>query len=303
MTRHQTVPGLPVTAPQWQARYPSDGTYQPLDDAWANLATSRRGASVTVTTGSPAHTAGAWAELVASMPEQIDGFTLRLGIGNTSGADTSRLMDVGVGAAGSEVVVVENMMVGYNGAAADYYLPVRVPKGARLAVRARGAADSDGRTVEWDSANTSNMLGPIRRRPDLPRPTRLLTAGADTATSGGVVLTAPGSTHTKAAWTTVSSGFAVPLRGLLAFTSIAPGTTNTPASGYLLWDVAMGAAGAETLLAANTASTTGSTESIAGGRATAVWRHIPAGIRIAGRYQRASTSIDLCMTLIGVPYS
>jgi hypothetical protein len=108
-----------------------------------------------------AHTKGAWAEAFASLAAPIDGLTVR-GVNIESGGSTrhSFLLDVGVGAAGSETVVCADipLMLTTSLSAAEgvsrgeIVLPLALPRGTRVAVRhAANVASTD---VLWHMAGT-----------------------------------------------------------------------------------------------------------------------------------------------------
>lgn len=99
---------------------------------------------VSVDPGSTANTKGAWHEIAASTTNDIKALILTLGNAGDSSRTTCKfLVDVGIGAAGSEQVIISNY-----GAAArsehDCVLPqvsqlidVSIPAGSRIAVRAQ----------------------------------------------------------------------------------------------------------------------------------------------------------------------
>lgn len=109
------------------------------------------GALTDADAGATANTKGAWAQLIASTVREAKGFTL-LGWGDTSSSSSVRFhADVGVGAAGSEQIVLadvalaqEGFRVGLRGTPiGPIWTPI--PAGSRIAVRAQcsSAAASD----------------------------------------------------------------------------------------------------------------------------------------------------------------
>jgi hypothetical protein len=67
---------------------------------------------VTFTCDATAHVKGAWVEAVASTTSEANQLFLTVYNINVNGQATGTLIDVGIGAAGSEVVVAENIAVG-----------------------------------------------------------------------------------------------------------------------------------------------------------------------------------------------
>jgi hypothetical protein len=101
---------------------------------------------ITVTAGATAHTKGGWTQLIASTPYDAYGIWIGIdGIG-LSAAATPYLVDIGVGPAGSELVIVPNLDVwGADPAAAvgqnphQFWFPVYIPAGSRIAARSQSA--------------------------------------------------------------------------------------------------------------------------------------------------------------------
>jgi hypothetical protein len=91
--------------------------------------------------GAIAHTKGLWAQLVASTTRDAKGFTLVVINDASSTASSRHLVDVAVGAAGSEVIVLANMQAFFQGfqggetVVGPIWTPI--PAGSRIAARAQ----------------------------------------------------------------------------------------------------------------------------------------------------------------------
>ncbi len=142
-------------------------------------------AGVIVTASGTAHTKGSWAELVATAPFDV----LMLAIAGygtaTSTIDTSQLFDIGVGAAGSEKVVIANIPTGNSTLgldnAAPAYFPVAIPSGSRISGRLQAAIAADVHdTWLFMYGGGSWTAGPLFQSVD--------TMGAVTAASHGTDL-------------------------------------------------------------------------------------------------------------------
>ena len=107
-----------------------------------NRPTAASTALTDVTTGGSAHTKGSWAQLAAATVDDTDAVVLRLGGHTTSGVASPALLDIGVGAAGSEQVLVENLDLGNHTFRSFLHLPVIIPAGSRVAARVQGARAS-----------------------------------------------------------------------------------------------------------------------------------------------------------------
>ena len=251
-------------------------------------------------TGNPAHTEGAWVQLVAATTEELDGLAI-LPNSSASGTDTSTLMDVGIGGAGSEVAIVPDLQVGWSAPASSsgwpLYLqvPVYIPIGSRIAVRTRGAQSASSKDIR--------VTGLRRQTTARRSPSFVLALNADTATSSGTTLTAPGSLNTMGAWTELVAATAVPLRGLFTVIGLEPGTTVATAANTLV-DVGVGASGSELVIQPFLAAATNAAEFVQHMfyAPNIVWRHIAAGSRLAARYQRSAAQ-GIAVNVYGIPYS
>lgn len=96
---------------------------------------------VSVTPGS--NTKGSYAQIVAATARAYKGFSLRLHTKNTVMATQQYLIDVAIGAAGSEKIILPDIQLGGANNSGDiisaHFVPVQIPNGARLAVRAAGS--------------------------------------------------------------------------------------------------------------------------------------------------------------------
>lgn len=96
--------------------------------------------SVNVPTGGSAHTKGAtWTQLVASTPIDSDFLKLRFGGHNSTGVASPALMDIAIGADGSETVILSNIDIGFHAVHHTMMFPVFIPAGTRITAKAQGA--------------------------------------------------------------------------------------------------------------------------------------------------------------------
>lgn len=243
----------------------------------------------TVTASATAHTKGAWVEAVASTTEQTVALLVALATTtNLSNTDTSTLLDVGIGAAGSEVVVVADLQVGWKSAQQSWMLPLAVPAGARIALRCQSVVSSRTVGVTVVPAFGSGVAGGSPAGP-------CVAYGASASTSAGVVLT-PG-TNGFGSWAEVSpatseriDAVAVSLGGNARMSSI---------SRPFLLEVGTGASGSEVPIFA-----TGGWMSSAEAVDVAVpvspcALAVPAGARLAARVAAEATSQTLDLIVHG----
>lgn len=133
-----------------------------------------------------AHTKTSWTEMIASTTYDAYGITVAISHTPTASTNIRRLVDVGIGGSGSEVVLLPNLNAGnvglWNSAAAEpvmYHFPIFIPAGTRLSARHQSSSTTVGCTVavwlhQWPTLSGS-WVG-----------TRVTAYGADTATSAGV---------------------------------------------------------------------------------------------------------------------
>lgn len=112
----------------------------------ANTSTS---SGVVVSWGGSTHTKGTWTEITSAAPERLSALQVCVDYnGSVAGANGSALVDVAVGAAGSEVAVASNLFyVTTTSEQIDHfggglpYLPVDIPAGARVSVRYQASSN------------------------------------------------------------------------------------------------------------------------------------------------------------------
>lgn len=234
----------------------------------------------TVTSSGTAHTKGAWTELIASSEFNATGLWLRVhNVRAGSGLSSPGLIDIGVGAAASEQVIIENLFNNYDVGPISYWLPLVIPYASRISVRWQTLALSATITVSCSLVSDGGQA-----------PTVATTYGADTATSGGVALPTGMAANTKSAWTQVTAAMTSPARYLVPLispTSTDPGLNTTD----MLFDFGIGAASSETLVLRDVPVSSTNNETFFHPRIT-VPVNIRAGSRLAVRYQKTTTVVE-----------
>jgi len=89
----------------------------------------------TLTASAAGNTKGSYAQLIASTARDYSGLIV-LAYGQSA---TEYLMDIAIGASGSEQVIMPNVMLGI-ASMAGFYIPLAVPSGTRVAARCQCAA-------------------------------------------------------------------------------------------------------------------------------------------------------------------
>ena len=112
---------------------------------------------VSVAAGSSAHTKNTtYTELVAATAAAAYGIHVGVGaVGDTPSTNTRTLVDIALGAASSEIVIIPNLLAGQTGAAASassqpcyYYFPLYIPAGSRISATSQSVNGSDTVNVQ-----------------------------------------------------------------------------------------------------------------------------------------------------------
>jgi hypothetical protein len=193
--------------------------------------------SATATANTSAHTKGAWIELVASTSGAASALLIRIENIRASNVDTATLVDIGVGASGSEVAVVPNIAAGQAGSMNNdlrsglfFFVPVQIPSASRIAARIQSLVTGGKTAVVTVFAMTWG-------NPSL-LPTAVDSLGTSTATSQGTVGSA-------AAWTEIVASTSTAYRAISPLVCGATATQNTAVRNI---SFAVGASGSETAI-------------------------------------------------------
>lgn len=102
--------------------------------------TAPQGTAMTPAVGSK----GSWVQVIASLSEAAYGLLICINNNNVSAGSRNSVVDIGIGAAASEIVLIPDLIAGnavnynVNGGGLWYYFPVLLPAGTRIAARAQG---------------------------------------------------------------------------------------------------------------------------------------------------------------------
>ena len=252
-----------------------------------------------VTASATLNTKGAYTQLTASLSQDADGLVLNvLQAGSTN---CSYLLDLAIGTAGSEQIIVPDLLAstGSGGGGVvmggSVYLPIPTRAGQRLAARCQASTASAvlrvlAHTVKYGLGNAAE-LG------------RIVSIGTAAATSRGTSIDPGASAGAKGAWTQLTASSPIPARGVIVML----GNQNNSARTNCTWlvDIGIGAAGSETVLMPDmlfAGSAGADTIGPCYWPLTAV--AIPAGTRIAARASCSITDatdrlFDIALLLVG----
>lgn len=224
-----------------------------------------------------ANALGNWTTLHAGAPFPVYGMELFLGSTPwaASSTNTQALLSIGTGSNALAQDVAFGGSLTYH----SWYFPIYVPIASPIQVQLRSAV-----------ASKSALFG-VRLfggGSGLESASRAVTYGQVTASSTGTAMTAPVSTNTKAAWTQIVASTTSPARWLLVGITNPPTTIPTGASGLI--DVGAGIAGSEGIIIPDIAFTVTTGCDINAAMALCFPVNLPAGVRLATRYQATSIS-------------
>lgn len=257
-------------------------------------AASSARANATVTASATPHTMGSYTQFVASTTDAVEWIELTLlaatGVNATA---TSTLLDVAIGAAASEVVIVPGIQVGYGLGGEHWRFPVHIPVGSRIAARCQGQVVSQ-------TVNCAMTLGSPINGKQAPTALDVMAGASQATTSRGVDLSGGGSTlNTKTAYTQIIASTTQPYGALGLSVGGATGTAFS--NGGVLIDIAVGGAGSETIVIPDVYYQLNNVEQIFCVGTPLFPVNIPLGTRIAARWAYSSSANRVDLTLHGVP--
>lgn len=192
--------------------------------------------ATTLTSGA-ANTKGSWVELTSSAPEGVTSFFVMLYNTQESSGSSRIYVDIGIGAAASEVVLVPNLrsLTRVQNCAICFPVPLPLPGGVRVAARMQSGTAG---TITADVA-----LGVFRGHFLSSSPlTEATHYGLTTASTSGTQVDPGASANTKGAAAELTSSTTNQIRSILIM--LGNGTQSNPPTrsddGYLI-DIGVGA--------------------------------------------------------------
>lgn len=247
--------------------------------AWETLGADTATSRGTSVTSGGAHTKGSWTQLDASTAEDTN--LLVVAIRMASSGAHSVLVDIGVGAAAAETVVIPNLHVAGSGQDVNYFaIPVAIPAGSRISARSACSTATQACFVTAFSQKAGPLAAP---------PSTVATYGADTAATRGTNLDPDVVVNTKGSWVQLTASSSADINALVVNVG---GQRNTArANATWLIDVAKGGSGSEVVVLSNlVVGQTGGLENIAPmSLPPMVVPTIPAGTRLSVRAQANTT--------------
>ncbi len=192
--------------------------------------------STPITAGS-SHVKGSYIELIASTSFDYNSIDLKI----REFSQGVKLLDIAIGGAGSEEVVIPNITVNFIGGAggcASLLLPITVPEGSRISARLQAAAGGASMEVSGSgyggSFFNSTGLGTVTDY------------GTVLGSSKGTVVDPGATTNTKGSWTELTSSTSSDSKECLLGIGINGNTIAGP--NRWLVDIAIGGGGSEEII-------------------------------------------------------
>ena len=226
--------------PPWSVSRPSSMT-QPIG---FDLSTSR-GVNISGTT---ANTKSGYGELIPSTSFDADGICVFLQPDIGAGTNTQTyLVDIAMGAGGSEVIFIPNIPVtSKRGVAQAVYVPIAIPAGVRLSARCQTLlAASNPRGISicaslFQRAYTNSNQARYKYAQDY---------GTNLSDSGGAQVDPGATANTKGAWSEIVSSTSRTIRQIIIYVNLVNNPSATLSS--MMMDIGIGAAGSEIPLLQN----------------------------------------------------
>jgi hypothetical protein len=158
----------------------------------------------TTLTGGTANTKGSYAQLVSSLDFDAQLLIVNFATGATAATDTSALVDVAIGAAASESILIPDLLAGWAPPTADagsprhYIFPLYVPSGSRISARVASVVAS-GTVACWVS-----LYGGLSDSEAWWCGEQVVAYGITSASSKGTTVT-PGASNAEGSWTSIGT--------------------------------------------------------------------------------------------------
>lgn len=197
-------------------------------------------AYVAVTPNATANVEGGWVEIIAATDFEAS-FVVVTVSQNIQSAIHDYLVDIGIGAAASEKILIPDLHVSAYGVAATNYtwnvyeFPLAVPKGSRISARAQSSGGANGLHVSVHLFGGGFLS---------PAPLGVVEAwGSSSADSGGTSIDPGGTINTKGAWVQLTAATAFDIHVL----GVALGNQRNTGRTFCDWkiDIGIGAAASE----------------------------------------------------------
>jgi len=234
---------------------------------------------------------GPWVTLLAATAR--DGDWLLVNMVSPGLASASYLIDIAIGAAGAEMVVIPNILFATGTAfsnGAQITMPMTIPAGSRISARLQCSVASG--TFKFvalvGSASWSGY-------PAIGGPAT--DYGANTATSKGALIDTGATINVKGAWTQLSAATTSEASWLI----VCLGTNSQPIAGsiFVSFDIGVGGAGVEQVLVSHICGILNSSVDVVFPCMVVIPVALPRGVRLVARASsNTTTAADRLFTVV-----
>ena len=236
---------------------------------------------INVSSSASANTKGSWVEVFSSTDFTAN-FIWILGGWSTGGRNY--LIDVAIGSAGNEKVILSNLhyagstinasRIGFN-----FSFPIYIPSGERVSIRCQSTSGSQ--SIRFNVGISAITFG------SRPGYNKVITYGAVTGDSGGTQVDPGGSALTKGSWVQFKDSTEMNIGAIMM--SIGNRQNTAPGWEWAYVDIGVGGAGSEVVVIPDIGHhMTYENESRVPGQTPILFCNIPKGSRVA---LRASSNI------------
>lgn len=245
-----------------------------------------------VTAAGSADTKGSWVEIESAAGNTFSSDVLKICLYDAGTTDDSYLVDIAIGGAGSEEVIIENLFflsgaATTTGGAFDVYeFPVTIPSGERIAAR-----------LQASTASSTLNVSIIRGAPSFDQSdstTGVITIGADTVNTAGVTVTSADNAY--GSWTEITSSLSDSIKGFCVGALHAPVSSYT--GGAISYQVGVGSAGNEEIVSSGNITRQSSGETAFKPASAFIGVGIASGERIAIRAVSSASNGDFDLDYI-----
>lgn len=259
---------------------------QRVENAGASTAVSR---GTTITAAATANTKGSYTQLVASTAFDASYILVMI---DDHAAAVDYLIDIAIGAGGSEQVILSNLIAtGGTGSLSygmTYLFPINIPEGSRVTARCQASTLSSAVRI------SVLLFGAGIANPETQ--TIVTTYGDNTVDSGGVSVDSGGVANTKGSYSQIVATTTYAVSSIIV--AIGNQRNGVRSSQSWLMDIAIGAGGSEQVIVPNLVFNASTSPDIVTPQYYYLPLTIPEGSRIAVRTQ--SDGIDATDRLMDV---
>jgi hypothetical protein len=210
-----------------------------VQDVGSNLVST---GPLNVLSGGSPYTKGAWVELTSSTANDTSWVMIQCDANDS--VSTSFAYDIGIGASGSEVVVVQNLVSNNDiGNETTVMFPLSIRKGLRIAARSSCEFASQSGAIKLTCFENSALSSGCGSSID--------TYGFNAATNLGITVDPGGTANTKGAYAQVTASATNDLAGFFVCFDSQNITSGTANNVRLLIDLSLGASGSEKVVVPN----------------------------------------------------